>query len=72
MTNIHDGVHTGLDILLKRKEVNENTALFLLSDGLSNRGGNLDDLKKMMKNMDAKLKKKEMPYKIHSFGYFTH
>ena len=68
-TNIIGAVDLGMEIMIQREEVNETTAFFLLSDGQHNEGGTLNCLKKLMKDKDDILKKKEMNYKFHSFGY---
>ena len=68
-TNIQGAVEMGMDMMLDRREVNETTAVFLLSDGQDTCGGNINNLKNMMEDKNKKLIKKEMNYKIHSFGY---
>ncbi len=68
-TNIQASVEQAMELMLNRKEVNETTALFMLSDGQDTCGGNLEKLKKFMEAKDKELKKKKMEYKFHSFGY---
>ena len=68
-TNIIDAVDLGMEMMIQRKEVNETTAGFFLSDGQNNGSGTLNSLKKLMKDKDDILKKKGMNYKFHSFGY---
>ena len=56
-------------MMIQRKEVNETTAGFFLSDGENGHGTTLNSLKKLMKDKDRSLKKKKINYKLHSFDY---
>ena len=68
-TNITAAVEMGMDMLLERRESNETTAVFLLSDGQDTCSGSLAGLNSVMRERNGRLVSKGMSYKIHSFGY---
>lgn len=68
-TNIVVGLKDGFDVLLKRKEVNDVTAMFFLSDGQDTCGNDLKAIERTLIEHDAKMLEKGMAYKINSFGY---
>lgn len=68
-TDIRKGLEDGYKVLLNRKEVNDVTAVFLLSDGQDTCGNSQEDIRKALVNQDKAMAKKGMDYKIHSFGY---
>lgn len=68
-TDIRKGLVDGFEVLLNRKEVNDVTAVFLLSDGQDTCGNNQDTFKRTLEENDKKMAKKGMSYKINSFGY---
>jgi len=68
-TNINAGIRDAFDVLLARKEVNEITSIFFLSDGSDTCGNNSTDIVNLIKYYDAQMNLKNMDYKINSFGY---
>lgn len=44
MTNIKQAMELALDQIIERKEINELTSVFLLSDGCDTCGNNLDSI----------------------------
>ena len=71
-TNIVDGLEKGLDMLLEKEvdfERERTNAIFFLSDGQDTVGNRLSDLQEVLLEQNENLKKKEMDYVIHSFGY---
>ena len=70
-TNINIGLIDGFQVLLNRKQVNDVTAMFLLSDGQDTCGNTVDTFSTTLNNYDKMMKEKNMDYKINSFGYGT-
>lgn len=68
-TDIRKGLIDGYEVLLNRKEVNDVTAMFLLSDGQDTCGNSHEIFKQALAEYDAKMNQKGMSYKINSFGY---
>lgn len=68
-TNINLGLKDAYDVMLNRKEINDVTAVFLLSDGQDTCGNSLPDFEETLKTYDNKMTEKGMSYKINSFGY---
>lgn len=68
-TNIDKGLTDGFELLLNRREVNDVTAMFLLSDGQDTCGNSAESIKASLVRLDAQMAKKGMPYKVNSFGY---
>jgi Mg-chelatase subunit ChlD len=68
-TDIRKGLEDGFKVLLHRKEVNDVTAVFLLSDGQDTCGNSQDTIRNTLLAQDQEMNKKGMIYKINSFGY---
>lgn len=66
-TNIVAGLRTAIDLLTQRKEVNDISAIFLLSDGDDTCGNKLPAFKAFFAQLD--LQPSQNNYQIHSFGY---
>jgi Mg-chelatase subunit ChlD len=68
-TNIRIAIEDAYHVLLNRKNINDITSIFLLSDGQDNKGNKIEDFEKTMDEYDHLMKDKSMDYKINSFGY---
>lgn len=68
-TNITAALGDAYDVLLNRKQVNELTSIFFLSDGDDTCGNSKESIISFMESRDAMMIKKNMDYKINSFGY---
>lgn len=68
-TNIVEGLRDAFDILLARSQVNNITSICLLSDGSDTCGNGQHTFERLLAEFDEKMQKKEMDYKINSFGY---
>ena len=68
-TNIKEGLNDAFDILTNRKEINELTSIFFLSDGADTCGNNFKSLMINLQSYDQRMINKNMDYKINAFGY---
>ena len=68
-TNIVRGLEDGLELLLDRRTVNDVSSIFFLSDGRDTSGNKQRDFKRVLDKYDRLLKRKEIDYKINSYGY---
>lgn len=68
-TNIKDGLASAFEVLVSRKEVNDITSIFFLSDGDDTCGNTKADIVAALKQYDEIMNGKGMDYKINSFGY---
>lgn len=68
-TDLRKAMEIGFDVMLGREEVNDTTAVFLLSDGDDTCGNNQASIQSAMKAKHAEMEKRNYDYQIHSFGY---
>lgn len=68
-TNIKDPLREALNILYTREQINDTSAVMLLTDGQDNCGNNATNIREMMTTMDKHLKSRDMDYTVHTFGY---
>lgn len=71
-TDIVDGLNKGLDMLSQKDkdfERKRTNAVFFLSDGRDTDGNSLSGLQQALLNQNQILKRKNIEYVIHSFGY---
>lgn len=68
-TNINAGLRDAFDVLLARKEVNDLSSVFFLSDGDDTCGNSKKDIMDLLTHYDKQMALKNMDYKINSFGY---
>lgn len=68
-TDIRKAVEKGFEVMLARKEVNETTAVFLLSDGEDTCGNSLKCIKEGIDQKHKLMEGRDMKYQIHTFGY---
>lgn len=68
-TNIRKAMETAFNVLLERKEANDSTAIFLISDGQDTCGNNIEHIQKSMDAKISKMKAKSYDFQVHSFGY---
>lgn len=63
-------IDASLLVIENRRQINEFTAILILSDGQDTCGNNLDQILSAMKSRDQKIQEKgKVDYQIHSFGY---
>lgn len=68
-TNIGAALTAAFSTLAQRKQVNDLTAMFLLSDGEDTCGGNHAKFQQQLIYFDSIMQKAGMSYKINSYGY---
>lgn len=68
-TDIIKGLKDGFDVLLNRRQVNDLTSIFFLSDGEDTNGNSMKSFQDFIDLQDRLYKEKMMDFSINCFGY---
>lgn len=68
-TSIRNAIVDGFDVLLHRKEINDTTAILLLSDGRDNSPTSQSGYLELLNGLDARMAERKMNFAISCFGY---
>lgn len=68
-TDILKGMKDGFDVLLNRRQVNNLTSIFFLSDGEDTNGNTMKGFQDFIDSQDKLCREKMMDFSINCFGY---